>query len=55
MKKINIDTKIEIIQFVEISAKNIGVKTISKKFNIEKTEVCDILKYKVYLLQIFVE
>lgn len=54
-KRLTLAQKIEIIKFVEISAENIGVRAIAKKFNIGKTQVCDILKNKVYLLQTFVE
>lgn len=53
-KRLTLAQKIEIIKFVEISEENIGVRVVAEKFNIGKTQVSDILKSKVYLLQTFV-
>jgi len=52
-KRLTLAQKIEIIKFVE--AENVGVRAVAEKFNIGKTQVSDILKNKVYLLQTFVE
>lgn len=52
-KRLTLAQKIEVIKFVE--AENIGVRAVAEKFDIGKTQVSDILKNKVYLLQTFVE
>lgn len=54
-KILTLAQKIEIIKFVQIYSENIGIRSVVEKFNIGKTQVSDILKNKVSLLQTFVK